>query len=144
MGVPALVRQPQNLNDATFTFIRLERLMISPGSADAARGLAALAVERQSFDEALDRHRQLIEMGGATPEVFYNAGLLWQRRNRMEDAAEYYRHALQENPAFAEALLSLGHVLRALDREDEAQSCWRRALREKPDLAQNYFEPSAV
>ena len=122
-----------------------EALVIQPESTDAARGLAALALEQQklSGDEALDLHRQLISMGAQSAEVFYNAGLLCQKRGHFEDAATYYRQAIEENASFAEALLNLGHVLRAQQKEDEAQSCWRRALREKPELAQTYFEPRA-
>jgi tetratricopeptide (TPR) repeat protein len=117
-----------------------EALMIRPDSLDAARGLAALALEQQDYDQAFEMHRRLIEMGDHSPELFFNAGLICQKRGQMDEAATYYRQALQENADFAEALLNLGHTLIALGHEDEAQSCWRRAIREKPELAQSYFE----
>jgi tetratricopeptide (TPR) repeat protein len=119
----------------------MEALMIRPDSVDAARGLAALALEQQDYEQAFDMHQRLIDMGDHSPELFFNAGLICQKPGQLNEAAAFYRQALQENASFAEALLNLGHTLIALGHEDEAQSCWRRAIREKPELAQSYFEP---
>ncbi len=117
--------------------------MIRPDSTDALRGLAALALEQEDFSEAYDLERRLIELGERSPELFYNAGLICQKRGQSEDAVVLYRQALQEDPKFAEALLNMGHALMALGQEDEARSCWRKAIREKPELAQQYFDPTA-
>ena len=121
-----------------------EALMLRPDSSDAVRGLAALALEELDFDAAYDFHRRLIETGERSPELYYNAGLICQKRGQAEQAVTFYQQALQEHPNFAEALLNLGHALMALGQEEEARSCWRRAIREKPELAQNYFEPPAA
>ena len=51
-------------------------LAANPESLDALRGLAALAVERNNFDQALDYQARLIEKGERSPELFYNTGLL--------------------------------------------------------------------
>lgn len=118
-----------------------ETLVLRPDSSDAVRGLAALALEQQDFPEAYDLHLRLIELGEHSPELYYNAGLICQKRGQTEDAVSYYQKALQENPEFAEALLNLGHALMAMGKEEEARSFWRRAMREKPELAQTYFEP---
>jgi tetratricopeptide (TPR) repeat protein len=105
------------------------------------RGLAALALDREDLDAAYDLHRRLIELGEHAPEVFYNAGLICQKKGNSEDAALFYRQALIERPQLAEAMLNLGHALMALGEEEEARSCWRRAVREMPELARTYFEP---
>jgi tetratricopeptide (TPR) repeat protein len=75
----------------------------------------------------------------ATPEIFYNTGLLSQQLNNPEDAARFYRLALDARPDFAEAKLNLGHVLQLLGHKDEAQACWVQALEVKPELARGYF-----
>ena len=75
------------------------------------------------------------------PELFYNAGLICQKRGQTEDAVAFYQQALNEAPQFAEALLNLGHAMMSLGQEDDARSFWRRAIREKPELAQTYFAP---
>ena len=54
-------------------------LEADPHSIDALRGLAALAVEREDLDKALDLQAKLIEAGERTPELFYNTGLLLQK-----------------------------------------------------------------
>jgi tetratricopeptide (TPR) repeat protein len=115
--------------------------MLRPDSSDAVRGLAAIALEQKDFDEAYKQHRRLIELGEHAPELFYNAGLICQKRGQTEDAVAFYQQALNEDPQFAEALLNLGHAMMSLGQEDDARSFWRRAIREKPELAQTYFEP---
>jgi tetratricopeptide (TPR) repeat protein len=117
-------------------------LNADPKNMDAVRGLAALALERSDFDQALEYHGRLIDLGERSSEVLYNAGLLLQKAGQMEDAARLYREAAEENPDFAEAMLNLGHVLKALGQEEEARSCWSKALEAKPELAQGYFEPA--
>jgi tetratricopeptide (TPR) repeat protein len=121
-----------------------EALMLRQDSTDAIRGLAALALEEQDFDTAFDFHRRLIDNGERSPELFYNVGLICQKRGQIDQAITYYHQALEEHPQFAEALLNLGHALMAQGQEEEARSCWRKAIREKPELAQNYFEPPAA
>jgi tetratricopeptide (TPR) repeat protein len=113
-----------------------ETLLLRPDSSDAVRGLAALALEEQRYEEAFDWHKRLFELGEHAPELYYNAGLICQKRGAARDAALFYRQALNEDPQFAEALLNLGHALMSIGQEDEARSCWRKALREKPELAQ--------
>ena len=111
-----------------------------PASIDALRGLAALAVEREDLDKALDLQAKLIEAGERTPELFYNTGLLLQKSGQVEDAIRLYQEALTERPQFPEALLNLGHALKSQGKPDEARDYWRQALEQKPELAAGYFE----
>ena len=104
------------------------------------RGLAALAVEREDLDKALDLQAKLIEVGERTPELFYNTGLLLQKSGQTEDAIRLYQEALTERPNFAEALLNLGHALKSQGNLDDARNYWRQALEQKPELATGYFE----
>ena len=115
-------------------------LASDPKSIDALRGLAALAVEREDLDKALDLQAKLIEAGERTPELFYNTGLLLQKSGQVEDAVRLYHEALAERPNFAEALLNLGHAMKAQGNLDGARDYWRQALEQKPELATGYFE----
>ena len=108
-------------------------------SIDALRGLAALAVEREDLDKALDLQAKLIEAGERTPELFYNTGLLLQKSGQVEDAVRLYQEALSDRPNFPEALLNLGHALKSQGKPDEAREFWRQALEQKPELAAGYF-----
>jgi tetratricopeptide (TPR) repeat protein len=83
-------------------------------------------------------------MGERSPELFYNAGLICQKRGQMTEAARHYEQALTQQPAFAEALLNLGHARKAMGDEEAARACWRKAVEAKPELAESYFEPAAA
>src|SRR5581483_10752538 len=115
-------------------------LGLEPNSVDALRGLAALAVEREQWEQALDYQAKLIELGERSPELFYNTGLLLQKSGQVEDAVKLYREALVERPDFAEALLNLGHALKSQGNQDEARKCWKQAVSVKPELATGYFQ----
>ncbi len=114
----------------------------NPDSIDALRGLAALAVERKDFEQALDYQARLIEKGERSPELFYNTGLLLHKSGQLDDAARLYREALDERAEFPEALLNLGHVLKSLGQQEQARDCWKRAVEQKPELAETYFGQS--
>ena len=115
-------------------------LSIQPDSVDALRGLAALAVEQEDFQQGVDRQARLIESRASeAQELFYNTGLLLQKSGQSEDAIRLYREALAERPQFAEALLNLGHAHKAQGQETEARQYWRQALEARPELAQGYF-----
>src|SRR5262249_50800203 len=62
-----------------------------PNSIDALRGLAAMAIEREELDHALDLQARLIENGERTPELFYNTGLLLQKAGNVDDAIKLYQ-----------------------------------------------------
>jgi tetratricopeptide (TPR) repeat protein len=130
-----------NTNDHEGAAKAFETVLESdPSSIDALRGLAAMAVEREDLDRALDLQAKLIEAGERTPELFYNTGLLLQKSGQLEDAIRLYHEALTERPNFAEALLNLGHALKSKGDNDQARNFWRQALEVKPELAAGYFE----
>ncbi len=110
-------------------------LETEPASLDALRGLAALAIEGEQLDQALDLQAKLIEVGERTPELFYNTGLLLHKSGNVDDAIKLYQEAIEERPNFAEALLNLGHAMKAKGDVEEARSYWQQALEHKPELA---------
>ena len=91
---------------------------------------------------AFSLHKKLLDLGERSAELFYNAGLISQKKGEMQEAARYYEQALSQQPQFAEALLNLGHVRKSLGQEEEARNCWRKAVEAKPELAETYFEPA--
>jgi tetratricopeptide (TPR) repeat protein len=111
-----------------------------PSPVDALRGLAAISVERENYDDALDYQAKLIEAGERSPELFYNTGLLLQKAGQVDDAIRLYKEALEEKPEFAEALLNLGHAMKEKGQPDEARGYWKKALEVKPELGDGYYE----
>jgi tetratricopeptide (TPR) repeat protein len=114
-------------------------LSIEPGNTDAMLGLAAIAIERKEHAAGLALHRKLTALGGHSPEVSYNLGLLLQAAGQHSAAAECYQAAADLRPNFSEALLNLGHTLQDTGKEDDAKKAWGKALAADPALAGKYF-----
>jgi len=111
-----------------------------PESIEALRGLAALAVEQNDEEAALEYQAKLIEQGERSAELFYNTGLLLHKTGQLEDAVKLYREALAERSDFPEALLNLGHVMKAQGNQEQARLLWSQALAVKPELGAGYFD----
>ncbi len=109
---------------------------------DALRGLAALAIQASDFQVALDFHVRLVDLGERSPEVLYNAGLMYEKVGQLDKAMKLYRDALAQQPDMPEALLNLGRILESNGKSDEARACWSKALEAEPALAQGYFGPA--
>ena len=101
---------------------------------DALRGLAALAIQASDFGTALEFHVRLIDLGERSPEVLYNAGLMYEKAAQLEKAVRLYREALSQQPDMPEALLNLGRILESNGKSDEARTCWSKALEVEPAL----------
>ena len=85
---------------------------------------------------------RLIDLGESSPEVLYNAGLMYEKAGQSDKAVRLYREAIAQQPDMPEALLNLGRILEANGKADEARSCWSKALEAEPALAQGYFGPA--
>jgi tetratricopeptide (TPR) repeat protein len=120
-----------------------EKLLESdPKSLPALRGLASLAVQSSDFDAALEYHVRMIDLGEDSPEVLYNAGLMYEQSGETEKAIGLYRDALARKSDMPEALLNLGRLLESTGNSEEARNCWSKALDAEPALAQGYFGPA--
>ena len=104
-------------------------------------GDAPRVLEEGDYPQAFTLHQKLMERGEHRPEVFYNAGLICQKRGEVRDAIVYYRKALKENPEFPEALLNLGHALKYIGAADEAGS-W--SVKPFPDVLKKGNSPVAA
>jgi tetratricopeptide (TPR) repeat protein len=113
-----------------------------PKSVDALRGIAALSIQAGDFTTALEHHVRLIDLGERSPEILYNAGLMYEKADQPDKAVRLYRDALALQPDMPEALLNLGRILESSGKSEEARSCWSKALEAEPALAQGYFGPT--
>ena len=105
----------------------------------ALRALAAIAIEQQEYEQALKLHKQLLESEEPSADLFYNLGLLSQKRGHPQDAVRYYQRALALQPDSARALMNLGHALASLGKHEEAQDAWQTALRGNVELAEQFL-----
>src|SRR5260370_9154130 len=113
-----------------------------PKSMDVLRGLVALSIEAKDFDTALEFHVRLIDLGERSPEVLYNAGLMYEKAGQQDKSVRLYRDALAQQADMPEALLNLGRILETNGKAEEARTCWAKALEADPALSQGYFGPA--
>ena len=99
-------------------------------------------IQASDFDTALEFHVRLIDLGERSPEVLYNAGLMYEKAGQLDKAVRLYRDALAQQPDMPEALLNLGRILESTGKSEEARACWSKALEAEPALAQGYFGPA--
>lgn len=100
-----------------------------PNSLHALRALAAVHMELNLTEQALELHARLIESGERTPELFYNTGLLLQKSGQIDDAVKLYNEAVSERAGFREALINLGHAVAAQGDTAGAEKYWAAASR---------------
>ena len=91
----------------------MELLKREPNNLEAARGMAANALEQNDPAGALRWHLCLQERGDRSPEVLQNTAILYQESGDLDSAIRTYREAIEAKPDFAEAQLNLGHALEA-------------------------------
>jgi tetratricopeptide (TPR) repeat protein len=104
-----------------------------PNSLHSLRALAAVHIELNLTEQALDLHARLIESGERTPELFYNTGLLLQKSGQIDDAVKLYNEAVSEREGFREALINLGHAVAAQGDMAGAEKYWAAASRAEND-----------
>ena len=119
--------------------VLVELLKREPGNLEAARGMAANALEQNDAASGLRWHLCLQELGDRSAEVLQNTAILYQESGDLESAIRSYREAIAAKPDFAEAQLNLGHALEASGDHAGARQAWVRALELKPELAAGYF-----
>ena len=100
--------EQNQLNKAKYLFYNAKELM--PDKADSYINLAAIAMKRKNFENAI----MILGEAGKLPDetrqdaIFYNLGLCLQKLSKYPEAINYYNKAISVNPVLGEALLNCG------------------------------------
>ena len=116
--------------------------MRDPKSMDALRGLAALSIQANDFDTALEFHVRLIDLGERSPAVLYNAGLMYEKAGQTRQGRPLLSRRAGAAAGHAGSAAQSGPHSGANGKADEARTCWSKALEAEPALAQGYFGPA--
>lgn len=119
------------LDDAESAYRAL--LADDPAHADALNLLGAIALQRGSYDDALDLVSRSLRARPLSPIALNHLALALEGRAQFAEAENAYREALRLRPEYADAWHNLGNVLRYLCRPDDATEAYRRAVRLAPD-----------
>ncbi len=110
--------------------------------AENARGSGPAYQHR--LDQAIQYHRQAIQLNPNYAAAHNKLGNLLADRGRLEEAIGEYRHALRLKPDCAEVHNSLGIALAQQGEPGEAIAHFRKALRLKPDYTEAWKNLGSV
>ncbi len=103
--------------------------------ADSLFRLANEFFHREAYAEAERLYAEIPKTGYHAPELYYNAGRVAYRQNRLLDAVYYYEKALRLDPSYKPAGKSLDVVRRGLQASREAlpeifyKKWWKKFVR---------------
>jgi Flp pilus assembly protein TadD len=109
------------------------------GRVEAARALAALALERGEAEEAARWVREVVESGEDPSELLFPLALELEKDGDARRASIYWRLICEMRPDWPAALVNLGAALLDAGEEQGAREAWHRALEADPRLAREYF-----
>lgn len=90
-------------------------------------GLAATYLAVDEYDAALDRTSQILAGTAAVPKelesaAFYNAGIIFARKNDFMTASEYFKKAILSDPNYLDAKINLELCSRHLEEQKASQA----------------------
>ncbi len=90
-------------------------------------GLAATYLAVDEYDAALNRTSQILTGTAAVPKelesaAFYNAGIIFARKNDFMTASEYFKKAILSDPNYLDAKINLELCSRHLEEQKAAQA----------------------
>lgn len=101
--------------------------------------LAQLFIRYNQPDEALKEYLLLIQKDSNNAEHYFQAGRLFEERNKGAKAVGYYRKALELKPGHGLAHLQLGLLLYRAKKYNEARGFLDKALRYEPEHYEAYY-----
>ena len=106
-----------------------------PDNAELRERYAQTLMQLERFAEARDQWRALIDLGEATAENEFLAGMCASSAGDREGAAEHFERALAAKPSDANYALNLGVTQRNLGRLEQARASLVIAVTLDPNLA---------
>ncbi len=101
--------------------------------------LGLVLTELDRFDEAMECHREAIELAPEDAGLHFALGKTLFEAHELAASEASHRRALSLAPSSAVILTALGGVLRAQGRFQEARTCFREALELEPDLPEAHY-----
>lgn len=90
-------------------------------------------------DEALKEYLLLIQKSPNDADNYYNAGVLFEQRNKAVKAVNYFRKTIDLKPGYGMAHLHLGSILYRAKKFKDAEGYLEKALRFEPEHYEAYY-----
>ena len=114
-------------------------LTIQADHPEALKLRAAIAVELQDYEKALNLFDSDVLRRSDCPSVFNNRGISLMRTGKLYEAVDNFNQAIQHQKNYASAYSNRGIAERELRRIDAALESYNRAIDLSPDFADPYF-----
>ena len=106
---------------------------------DFRREAASLYLQFGQNEEALKEYLLLIKLEPHEARHYYEAGRLFEARNKAGGAVGYYKKALELNPRFSEGWFAYGQLMYRAKRAAEAKDAFHKTIKTRPDNFKAYF-----
>ena len=90
-------------------------------------------------EEALKEYLLLIKLEPQEADYFYQAGMLFEKRDKSDKASNYFRKAIELNPKHSDSHYHLGYILYRNKKPVEAKVELETALKIQPDNYKAYY-----
>lgn len=116
-------------------------VILKPDYAEAHNALGVFYAKRGDLYKAEDHFKLALNNPFyETPQiVYYNLGLLYERRDETEDALAQFQKAVRLAPDYGQAYYHMGLMLEKLRRADEARDAYGKAIEYDPNLVEAQF-----
>lgn len=127
-----------------FTFFPIQDPTRTQGFAQSYTNMAALLVQQNRFDEALEAYRKALEVNPKADYTLRDLGVLHRKLGHMDEAEKFLKSAVQQNPRHPDAWLFLAKVYEETDRLEAAAISYRKALEVQPGNPEVAFALAAA
>lgn len=103
------------------------------------KAIADLYVKFNQPEEALKEYVLLIKMEPENAELYYQAGLLFTKRENSDRAGDFFRKTIELDPRHGNAHYELGYLLYKSSSTVEAKSELDLAVKYRPDNYKGYY-----
>ncbi len=103
------------------------------------KAILSLFLQFGQDEEALKELLLLIKLEPYESEHYYQAGVLFEKRNKAAQASQFYKKALEVNPRHSDSWFAYGSLMYRAKRQPEAKEALQKALKLKPDNYKAYF-----
>jgi tetratricopeptide (TPR) repeat protein len=130
------LHQSGKLDEASVIYRSL--IPIKPDNSHALHYLGLIALQKNSFQDAVSLIRRAIKLENQVPAFHFNLGNAYRGAGRFDSAASAFQEAVRLDPLFHPAYTNMGYVLHKLGRLSEAESNFRNAVALNADITRTH------
>ena len=119
-------------------------LEISPENTDLLHLLGMIALQRRSFDSAIDLLYKAVRLCPESEAYEFTLAQALQDAGHPKEALEHYQAVLERNDTFPETYHNMGIIYRFEGEIEEAKRLFRKALEMRPDFSSAYVNLALI